>query len=73
MPNLRILGFIQSGFETKISHTRCEHTINYTTDVMTTTTFPVIKSNGQIWKFSYKNVDFQFSNLVNEVIWTERD
>ena len=57
MPILRILGVIQSVLEPMIPHTRCEHTNHYTTDVITTTTSHVIKSNGQIWKSSYKNVD----------------
>jgi hypothetical protein len=30
-----------------IPHTRCEHTNHYTTDVITTTTSHVIKSNGK--------------------------
>jgi len=57
IPILRTLGFIRSVLEPKITRTRGKHANHYTIDVITTTTSPVIESNGQIWKSSNKNID----------------
>jgi len=50
-------GIISSIRDPRDPHIRCEHTNHYTTDEIATTTSPIIKSDGQIWKCSNKNVD----------------